>query len=127
MQTTHVHLVTLKSNPDFEKKRVNLAIMYCVYNYFRKDIEQGKYLCGGTRNVYHKTNFQEFREDNLGFRKAHAHLHIKYVPFIALLIKILYPLRKIIKKIPFTIANQVSGILLMEEICRKKISTFIVD
>jgi len=113
---TYIELVTLKSNPDFEKQRVNLAIMYFVYQYFRKAIEQGKYLCGGSRNIYHTTNFQEFREKNFGFRKAYSHLHIQYTPFIKPFIKLMYPFRKIIKKLPFTITNQISGVLLMEEI-----------
>ena len=116
----HIDLVTLKSMPSFEKKRVNLAIMYVVYNFFRKDIEQGKFLCGGSRNIYHQTNFQEFREKNFGFRKAYAHLHIQYAPFISFLVKIMYPFRKMIRKIPFKVANQISGVLWMEEICRKQ-------
>jgi len=116
---TYIELVTLKSNPIFERKRVNLAIMYFVYQYFKKEIEQGKYLCGGSRNIYHQTNFQEFREKNFGFRKAYAHLHIQYAPFIKPFIKIIYPFRKIIKKLPFTIANQISGLLMMEEINKK--------
>jgi len=91
--------------------------MYFVYNYFNFAIEQGKYLCGGNRNVYHQTNFQEFREQHFGFRKAYTHLHIQYAPFVILIIKLLYPFRKIIKKLPFTFANQLSGVLLMEEIC----------
>jgi len=116
----YICLMTLKANPAAEKKRVNLAINYFVCDFFRKEIENGKYIGGGNRNIYHKTNFQEFLEKNFGFKKAYNHLHIKYVPFVAFLIKILYPFRKIIKKIPFTIANQVSGILLMEEICRER-------
>jgi hypothetical protein len=121
---TYIELVTLKSNPDLEKKRVNLAIMYFVYNYFRKDIEQGKYLCGGSRNIYHQTNFQEFRENNFGFRKAYTHLHIQYAPFIAPIVKILYPFRKIIKKFPFTFTNRLSGVLLLEEVCREQRKDF---
>jgi hypothetical protein len=117
---SYIELITIKSNPDFEKKRVNLAIMFFVYNYFSKDIEQGKYLCGGSRNVYHQTNFQEFRENNFGFRKAYTHLHIQYAPFVSPLIKLLYPFKKIIKKLSFTFTNQISGVLLMEEICRNQ-------
>jgi len=117
---THIDLVTIKSNPAFEKKRVNLAIMFFVHDYFSKDIEQGKYLCGGSRNIYHKTNVHEFREKYFGFRKAYTHLHIQYAPFMAPLIKLLYPFRKIISKLPFTVANQISGVLLMEEICKKQ-------
>jgi len=117
---THIDLITLKSDPAFEKKRVNHAIMFFVYNYFREDIKQGKYLCGGSRNIYHKTNYQAFREEYFGFRKAYTHLHIQYAPFIAILIKLLYPFRKIICKLPLAIVNQINGILLMEEICRKQ-------
>jgi len=120
VNSTHIDLVTLKSDPSFEKKRVNLAIMYFVYNFFREDIEQGKYLCGGSRNIYHQTNFQEFREKNFGFRKAYVHLHIQYAPFVAPIIKLLYPFRKMIKKFSFKMANQISGVLLMEEIYRKQ-------
>lgn len=123
LNPAHIDLMTLKSNPAFEKKRVNLAIMCFVYNYFSNDIKQGKYLCGGSRNIYHQTNFQEFRENNFGFRKAYTHLHIKYAPFIAPIVKLIYPFRKIIKKLPFTFANQMSGVLLMEEICRGQFST----
>jgi hypothetical protein len=117
---THIDLVTLKSDPVFEKKRVNLAIMFFVYNYFSKDIEQGKYLCGGSRNIYHQTNFQEFRENNFGFRKAYAFLHLQYAPCVASIVNLIYPFRSIIKKLPFTFAHQISGVLFMEEICRRQ-------
>ena len=120
VHTTHIDLVTLKSNPRFEKQRVSQAIMRFVYEYFQKDIEKAKYLCGGTRNIYHQTNFQEFRERYFGFRKAYVNLHLQYAPFIGLIIKSLYPFRKIISKVPLKIANQINGVLLMEEICRKR-------
>jgi len=115
---THIDLVTLKSDPFFEKKRVNLAIMYYVYNYFCEEIKRGKYLCGGSRNIYHQTNFQEFRERNFGFRKAYCRLHIQYAPFIAPFVKLLHPFRKVICKLPFTFFNKISGVLKMEEVCR---------
>ena len=120
VKTTHIDLVTLKTNPRFEQKRVNQAIMFFVYEYFRKDIEEGKYLCGGTRNIYHQTNFQEFRERNFGFRKAYVNLHLQYAPCIGLIINLLYPFRKILGKMSFKIANQINGVLFMEEICRKQ-------
>ena len=119
-KASYIDLITLKSDPRFEKKRVNQAIMFFVYEYFRKDIEEGKYLYGGTRNVYHQTNFQEFREKKFGFKKAYVHLHIQYSPLVASLIKLLYPFRKIIGKIPLTITNQIHGVLFMEEIHRKQ-------
>jgi hypothetical protein len=118
INSTHIDLVTLKSDPSFEKKRVNLAIMFFVYSYFKKDIEEGKYLCGGSRNIYHHTNFQEFREKNFGFKKAYTHLHIQYAPCISTLVQLLYPFRNLINKLPFTVSNKISGVLKMEEICR---------
>jgi len=122
---THIDLVTLKADPCFLSKQVNSAITFFAYDYFSKDIEQGKYLCVGSRNIYHQTNFYEFNEKNFGFRKAYAHLHIQYAPFVAPLIKLLYPFRKIIKKIPLTIANQISGVLSLEEICRRQRKLFV--
>ena len=81
-----------------EKNGVNFALVYGIVNYFQEKIEKGAYLSDGARNVLHETNFQEFLIKYFEFRRAYCILNIKYRGFMALLIKLLYPLRKILRK-----------------------------
>ena len=80
-----------------ENRGVNFALMMGILNYFKDDIVHGSYLCDGARNVLHDTNFQNFLIKYFQFRRAYCILKIKYKKGFGIIIKILYPLRKIIK------------------------------
>lgn len=83
-----------KCLPEYEKMAINAALIYGVLLDLKTDIENGKYLCDGARNIVHSTAFQDYLEKYFGFRKAYCWLHTKYrFPFDRM-INILYPFRK---------------------------------
>ena len=79
-----------------------------------------KYVCSGHRNINHKTNTQEYKIKRFGYRKAYCCLRIEYRPGVNVLIKVLFPFRKIFEKFDkITLVHQLNGVLKMEEIIRK--------
>lgn len=116
-----IELHVLKSIPSYEKLQVNAAIIYYALCDMEKKLAGGKYISNGWRNINHATtHFPDYLEKYFGFRKAYVKLHIKYRPGFRVLIKILYPFRKIVSKLDkyrhFHMANSV---LKMEEIRRE--------
>ena len=82
----------------------------------RKDID---YVSNGTRNISHDTNAHELLERRFNFRKAYSELNIVYSPLLKILIKVSYPLRKLIERIPSSSFKKASVLLAQEEIKRK--------
>lgn len=113
-----VNLVIVKILPHHLKTGANAAL---IYKLLEEYINSGRfrYIYDGERNVVHQTNYQAYLEKYFGFRKAYCKLHLRYKPIVALIVKILYPLRKIIKKFDgFKVIYNISSILDMEEIKR---------
>lgn len=100
-----------KALPKHEKEAVNAAVVYAILKYYENDLMKGKYLCDGERNILHETAFQNYLEKYFGFRKAYCQLHIKYKFVFGLIVKTLYPFRKIIDKLSFL--KKVSAVLRM--------------
>lgn len=76
------------------------------------------YICDGSRNSVHETNFQDYLEKYFGFRKAFCRLRMKYRFPIGLIVKGLYPFRSKIKK-EGRISSKIANVLFYEEIVRK--------
>ena len=115
-------LKTLKVDPNFEKYQVNAAIIYSILLDVNKQIlTNGKYyICDGSRNINHETNFQNYLETNFHFRKAYCKLHIVYSWKIKWIVYLMYPFRKVLKLFDnIKIFHLLNGILKMEE-CRRK-------
>ena len=72
------------------------------------------YVVNGSRSIYHETNVQEYYQERFDFRKAYCKLNIKYRTGLGLIIKWLYPFRKLIRG-KTRLGNQLEGILKMEE------------
>ena len=76
-------------------------------------------MSNGARTVLHQTGYNDYLEQKLGFRKAYCKLNIKFRPEIKIVVKGLYPFRKVLKKMDrFSFIRQVNGILEMESIRR---------
>lgn len=115
----YVESCTAKYHPDYLKYRISDAIHYAVLNEYL-NIQKKRYMSSGSRNINHVTNAQEYKIESFNFRRAYCKLHIIYKPVVGLVIKILYPFRKIIRKYDrILILHQIAGVLKMEEIRRK--------
>lgn len=115
-----INLVSLKTNPKFEKLQINAAIVAVALESVESKLKEGFYICDGERNILHETSFQEYLEKYFGFRKAYCKLHIEYRFIMRIIINILYPFKGILKKLDNNIfLTKVIAILYMEELRRK--------
>lgn len=116
-----IHLPVLKTKPQYEKIEVNAALVYGLLDYFKDRLESGSYICDGARSISHETAFQDYLEKYFGFRKAYCKLHIAYNPKTNWLIKVLFPLRRLLHLFDgIGIVHSVNAVLKMEEIARNK-------
>lgn len=115
----YVETCVAKYHPDYLNERVSDAIHYTILDYYLNGVEK-KYVSSGTRNINHITNAQKYKIENFGFRRAYCRLNIEYNPVVKPFVKILYPFRKLIKKLDFnTRIHEVISVLNMEEIARQ--------
>jgi len=110
----YIPISSFKTMVTEEKNRVNHALMNGVCEYYKEKLESGSYLCDGYRNVLHETAFQDWLEKYFQFRKAYCQLNIVYRPIVKVVVKILYPIRSLLKHF-----KKVYALLLMEELARQ--------
>lgn len=110
-------LAMLKSRPQSERLHVNAAIIDAVMNDFHEKLKSGYYICNGTRNVSHESNFDEYLSKYFGFRRAYCWLHIMYRWPINWIVGALYPLRNFIRG-DGRLSHKVKAVLRMEEMRR---------
>ena len=97
----------------------NREIYYTVLDFYLNECQK-KYVCSGSRNINHKTGTAEYKIRRFGYRQAYCKLHIKYNSKMAFIVKVLYPFRKILKKMDkITKIHQINAVLLMESLVRE--------
>ena len=113
----NINFSVLKAKPEFEKLAVNAALVEGVLRHFEGFLSNGGYICDGARSINHETAFQDYLEKYFGFRKAYCRLCITYNPKIKWLIKLLFPMRRLLLKLDgIGIIHSINAILRMEEI-----------
>lgn len=113
----HVNFNILKARSEYEKRGLNAAIVYQILEDFQGELKSGFYISDGERNISHETAFQDYLEKYFGFRKAYCKLHIQYRKPIGLLVKTLYPFRKVLKKLDNSnFTHNIIAVLYMEEL-----------
>ncbi|MBO5277966.1 MAG: hypothetical protein J6B06_00535 [Lachnospiraceae bacterium] len=118
-EDSHIALSVVRTIPEYERLQINAALVYGILAEYSGFLEKG-YICDGSRNINHETAFQDYLEKYFGFRKAYCNLHIQYNSKIKPLIKLLYPMRRVLKKLDlFHLVHQANGVLKMEEIIRE--------
>lgn len=118
----YVDFKVLKTKPKHERLSVNASLVAEILSYYHDFLLNGGYICDGARSISHETNFQDYLEKYFGFRKVYCHLHIRYNPKIKRLIKICFPLRKVLLIFDgIGLLHQINGVMKMEEICRSDI------
>jgi len=112
-----VNYAIIKFHPQYLKIYPSYALFYTMNQYYLKE-KQCLYVNDGARSISHETNIQDFLIDKFKFRKSFVILCIAYRWDIALIIKLLYPFRNIIKKIEVIFLKKISILLYQEEIRR---------
>lgn len=113
---------TIKILPEYIKDYPFYALFYTMNLYYLEDIKL-KYVTNGARSISHRTNIQHFLLMKFKFRKAYCNLHIKYSLKFGLIVKILFPFRKIFSYFNILLFRNIFSILFQEEIsrnCKKK-------
>ena len=117
---TYVDFKVMRTNPECEKKGVNAALVEGVLRYFNSFFANGGYICDGARSINHETAFQDYLEKYFGFRKAYCKLHITYNPKLRWIIRLVYPIRKLLVRLDDVgRIHELNSVLRMEEIVRK--------
>lgn len=115
-QENVLQLSSLKTDVEYEKYAVNAAIVNKILQDSREELENGKYICDGSRNINHDTQFQGYLEKYFGFRRAYCKLNIKYKLGVGFVVKLLYPFRKALQKLDrFSFVHKINAVLKTEE------------
>ncbi len=114
-----INLSVLKILPTKKRKSPSAALMDYICNKFLNE-KKITYICDGERSIRHVTNFQKYLEKYFGFKKVFCRLNVRYSKKIKVIITILYPLRKVIKKLSMNNKKiyNLYVLLLQEEIVR---------
>ncbi len=114
----YIGLNVQKTNPVYEKKQINAALVYGILEHYKDKLSKEYPLVDGERNVLHETAFEDYLARYFGFRKAYCKLHIKYRGCLGVLVHLVYPFRGLLKRINSLKAKQACAVLKMEEIIR---------
>lgn len=119
----YVNFNVMRTKPNCEKRGINAALVAGVCEYYSERLSDGNgfYICDGSRNILHKTSFQNYLEKYFGFRKAYCRLNLLYRKPFGTIVSLLMPFRKCLLKLDgFTVVSKINGILRMEEIGRSQ-------
>jgi hypothetical protein len=83
-----------------------------------------KYVSDGSRSINHQTGIHDFLISKFGFRKAYCRLQVVYSTWLAVLVKVLFPFRGIIRKLNFRPAKKLSVLLEQHRIYLKTKNSF---
>ena len=108
---------TIKILPEYVKEYPFYALFYTMNLYYLNE-KKLKYVTDGSRNISHKTNIQQFLLTKFKFRKAYCNLHIKYSWSFGLVVKLLFPFRKIFSYFDNLLFRNIFSVLFQEEISR---------
>lgn len=103
---------TMKAIPKFQKSHYPYYGLIYEMNRYYLEVRSFKFVNYGARTITNHSNIQPFLIDTFNFRKAFCHIKLTYVWWFGLVVKILYPFRKLIKN------AKVQAILNMEAMAR---------
>lgn len=95
----YIEFAVLRVVPECEGKAINAAIVNGFLEDQKEVLANGGYISDGTRNIRHETSFQDYLEKYFGFRKAYCKLHIRYRGVLGIVVKCLYPFRKLLQRL----------------------------
>ena len=114
----HLEFNMLRVIPECERLGINAAICSAILEDNNDRFDGRWYINDGARTIRHETAFQDYLEKYFGFRKAFCRLEIMYRNPYGLVIKMLFPFRKIIGT-SSRFGSIISSVLKMEEIRRE--------
>ena len=83
----------MKALPDELSRYPYYGLIYTMNEYYLRECGL-KYVNDGARSITGHSNIQPFLMQKFNFRKAYCRLRVVYKPWMALVVKMLYPFRK---------------------------------
>lgn len=113
---SHVDFAMLKTEPSYEKRAINAAIVAAICEHYNKKVEEGYYISDGERNILHETAFQDYLIKYFGFRRAYCKLNVVYRKPFGLAVKICFPFISVFEKFKANaLLGKINGVLTMEK------------
>ena len=110
-----------KADPEYESYAVNAALVYGIVTDYDEFLKNGGYICDGEKSISHETAFQDYLEKYFDFRKAYCRLQIEYKPGFKSIVKLLFPMRRILSSLDSVkIVHQINSVMKMEELVREQ-------
>lgn len=120
-QGNAVWLAIIRYNPEFLNEYSSYALINGVLDYYLNQ-HNFAYVLDGSRNIHHRTSFQEHLIDVFGFTREYALLHICYAAWFKMLINICYPSKSFLfslsDKVCHSLLDNICAVLKQEEIRR---------
>ena len=85
-------------SPDFPNSTYPMYGLIFEMNHYYLERQNILFVTDGARTISSHSNIQSFLEDKFKFRKAYCDMQLIYRPLFGLIIKMLFPFRKIIKE-----------------------------
>ena len=83
----------MKARPDELSRYPYYGLIYTMNEYYLKECGLG-YVNDGGRSITEHSNIQPFLMQKFNFRKAYCRISIVYKPWLAVMVKVLFPFRK---------------------------------
>lgn len=97
---------------EYERLYVNYALIIGMLEHYKKRLENGEVIYDGERNINHITKHQDLLVKKFGFRRAYCKLHVKFRPAVGFAVKLLYPLRGLLRHLDGVAAiHKINGVL----------------
>ena len=111
-----VFMHTIDITPEGLHDYAAYAMLHCVLeNYVN---EKKLAVSNGSRSISHATEMQDFLS-KFGFEREYCQLHVVYRPDVAVAVRFLYPLRKLLRVFEmFPFVHKVCAVLYQEQILR---------
>ncbi|WP_297812646.1 hypothetical protein [uncultured Methylophaga sp.] len=110
--------VSMWLEPDAMKKFAGYLLFHEMELHYL-DVRGFKYVSDGARSLSHDTNIHDFLMRKFNYRKAYSRLHVVYRNWLGLAIKLAYPFRNVIYRLPLNLFRKASVLLRQESIRRQ--------
>lgn len=121
IQENAVWLINIRHDPAFLNKYSSYGFMSGILDCYLNERKMD-YVLDGCRNIFHKTQFQDFLIEKFGFTKEYALLNVVYSPPFRIAVESAYPFKAIVvafcRKWHIGILDKVEAVLNQEYIRR---------
>ena len=110
---------TMKAIPKYQKLYAYYGLIYEMNRYYLEE-RKLRYVNDGARSITEHSNIQPFLIEKFRFRKAYCYIHLSYNRWLNVIVKCVYPLRRLLGCFECgTYIRQVNSLLKLEEIARE--------